>query len=97
MACNCATQEQLNELYRKYGRKVEPGAKATWDFRIKKFINNIFLVAVLIFIVPFLFCFVLGKGFFSKEKKISLKKFFRLGKNDKLNEALNAEFVNSIQ
>ena len=38
MACNCATQEQLNELYKKYGREVDPDVKTTLGFRVRKFI-----------------------------------------------------------
>lgn len=97
MACNCATQEQLNELYKKYGRKVEPDARTTWGFRIKKFVNDFFLIITMVIIVPFIFCYVMGKGLFTKEKKISLKKFFRLDNNNRLNDVLNSEFVNNIQ
>ena len=39
----------------------------------------------------------MGKGLFTKEKKISLKKFFRLDNNNRLNDVLNSEFVNNIQ
>ena len=97
MACNCATQEQLNELYKRYGREVDPDVKTTLGFRVRKFINNIFLYLLLIVVVPIIFCYVLGKGLFTKDKQISLKKFFRLDNNDKMNEALNSEFVTNIQ
>ena len=97
MACNCATQEQLNELYKKYGRKVEPDARTTWGFRIKKFVNDFFLNITMVIIVTYIFCYVMGKGLFTKEKKISLKKFFRLDNNNRLNDVLNSEFVNNIQ
>lgn len=97
MACNCATQEQLNELYRKYGQKVEPGAKETWNFRVKKFFTNILLYTVMCFIAPMLFCYVIGKGLFSKEKKISLRKFFHLKKDEEISGMMDSQFVSNIQ
>ena len=63
----------------------------------KKFVNDFFLIVAMVIIVPFIFCYVMGKGLFTKEKKISLKKFFRLDNNNKLNDVLNSEFVNNIQ
>ena len=76
---------------------MEPDARTTWGFRIKKFVNDFFLIITMVIIVPFIFCYVMGKGLFTKEKKISLKKFFRLDNNNRLNDVLNSEFVNNIQ
>lgn len=97
MACNCATQEQLNELYRKYGRKVEPEGKTLLSFRLKNAVNYSFIGVALIFVIPFLFIFVLWKGLFAKEKKISLRKFFRLKANSKFEKALDSEFLTKLQ
>ncbi len=86
MACNCATSEQINELYRKYGdRKAKLRKGSLWD-RAKNIAMYAGVVLVLIPIVPILFLYVLYKGLFDDDHRISLTKFFRLDKK-KMNYA----------
>lgn len=77
MACNCATKEQLDELYRKYGeKKAENESKSRLKF--KTIIKKIGIIACLIVITPFLFAFVIYKAFGNGNHKISVRKFFNL-------------------
>lgn len=83
MACNCATTQQINELYRRYGeRKAENRRKRTFWQWVKYIIMYTGVVIAMIPIAPALFLYVLYKAFCDDDKKISLKKFFRLGKNN---------------
>lgn len=80
MGCNCATQEQISRLYKIYGDKSVENIsnKQKVGFFFKKII--VFLV-VFIF-SPFLIGFVLYKGIFTKDKKISVRKFLRFKSDD---------------
>jgi len=80
MACNCATTQQINELYRRYGEKrAENRRKRTFWQWVKYVIMYTGVVIAMIPIAPALFLYVLYKAFFADDKKISLRKFFRLG------------------
>jgi hypothetical protein len=76
MACNCITEKQLDELFKKYGEKVDLKKMSTPE-KVKYFITKTGAILMMIVITPMLFCYVLYKSF-SKDKKISLKKFFNL-------------------
>ena len=55
MACNCATNEQIAALYRKYGHKVDVPKDATIKFKIRNFFTKIgvgIIVFVIYFIIP---------------------------------------------
>ena len=77
MACNCASSEQIKELYKKYGdnRDVK---KMTVSERIKYYAQYAGVYAVMILLIPFIFLYVLYKGAFDDDHKISFKKFFNL-------------------
>ena len=79
MACNCATSEQINELYRRYGEKKKE--KAPFGQRVKKVVMYVGVVLALIPIVPCLFLYVLYKRLCDDDHSISLTKFFGLKKN----------------
>ena len=75
MACNCTTTEQLNLLYEKYSdKKKEP---LTTGQKIKYYINKTIVSLMMLIIFPFLILFVLYVSTIG-DKKISLRKFFRL-------------------
>lgn len=78
MACNCATSEQINELYRKYGSKRDRNTKVGFKQRVKDAVIYTGVAIVLIPIAPCLFLYVLYKALFDDDHKISLTKFFRL-------------------
>lgn len=79
MACNCATTEQINELYRRYGSKRDR-KNLTTKQKIKNAVLYTGVAISMIFITPVLFCYVIYKRFFTKDHKISMTKFFRLDK-----------------
>ena len=74
MGCNCATTEQINELYRKFGEKRQSQNAFSLKLFIKKGLT--YLCAALI--TPFIVLFVIGKAMFSKDRRISVRKFFNL-------------------
>lgn len=80
MACNCATSEQINELYRRYGSKRDKKEKKNFKQRLKDIAMYTGVVIVLIPIVPCLFLYVLYKALCDDDHRISLTKFFRLDK-----------------
>ena len=84
MACNCATKEQIKQLYEKYGDKSTERKLTPWE-RIKKGIAYAGVAVSMVIIAPFLFLFVIYKGICDDDHKISLKKFFKLDKKLVLN------------
>lgn len=78
MACNCASQEQLNELYRRYGEKMDIKASESVKFRIKNTLIRIGVAICLIPIIPVIFLYVLYKAFGDDNHQISVKKFFKI-------------------
>lgn len=85
MACNCATTEQINALYKKYGEKKGEKKKLTFKQKVKNAAMYAGVVLALIPIIPMLFLYVLYKGVFDDDHKISLTKFFRLNKKVQTN------------
>ena len=77
MACNCVTNQQLEELYKRFGHKIKPTGKETLGFRIRNFFVNIGVYASMLIITPLLFLYVACVGLFG-DRKISLRKFFKL-------------------
>lgn len=80
MACNCATQEQIEQIINKYGPKAPKDKKAPLKQKIKAYAEYIAVVICVAFIVPVIVIYVGYKVLFAKNKKISLKKFFNLDK-----------------
>lgn len=76
MACNCATTEQINKIYKKYGEKRDKGL--TFKEKVKNALMYSGVAIAMVFIFPFLFLYVVYKGVFDDDHKISLTKFFRL-------------------
>lgn len=74
MGCNCATTEQINELYRKFGEKQ----KNRKDFSLKLFLKKSLTYLCAALATPFIVLFVIGKAMFSTDRKISVRKFFNL-------------------
>lgn len=78
MACNCATKEQIDALYKKYGDRNKIEKNDTFKVKAKKVLLHIGIYLCMIPIVPFLALYVLYKGLFDDNKRISMRKFFRL-------------------
>lgn len=79
MACNCVAKEQIDELYRRYGSKTDT-KKLSGKEKFVYYAVRVAVVIALIPIVPAIFLFVLYKGLFDDDHKISLMKFFNLKK-----------------
>lgn len=82
MACNCATDEQIKELYRRYGERSKLSPDAKFKDKAKKALvaTGVFICMVPITLL-FLFPYVLYKALYSEDRKIDVVKFFRLNKN----------------
>lgn len=90
MACNCLTNQQINELYKRFGYGVKTTKGQTLGFRIKNFFVNTGVAICIVFITPFLFLYIVGNLIFS-DGKISLRKFFRLKERD-FNEYVEQQY-----
>ena len=77
MACNCATAEQIEKLYKKYGEKKTDTGKPL-SYKIQGFFRKIGVFVCMIFITPAIFVYVLYKMFGDDNHEISVKKFFNL-------------------
>ena len=77
MACNCATSEQINELYRTYGEKVDEKLAGSFWQRVKNAVRKFFVYLCLIPITPVIVVYVLYKAFGDDDKKISIRKLFK--------------------
>lgn len=82
MACNCASKEQIEELYRKYGEKKETTKSQTLKFKIKKILRAIGIHFCCIILTPIIFLYVIYVAVATKERKISVMKFFRIDKKE---------------
>lgn len=81
MACNCATKEQIDALYKKYGERNKVNKTDTFKVKAKKIAVTIGVGICMIPIFPVLLLFVIYKAFFDDDKRISMAKFFRLNKD----------------
>lgn len=76
MACNCATQEQLDRLYAEYGRKdAERRGGSVWTRIVDTVWKIGAWVCVALIAAPMTF-FILWKGMFAKDKNIDVRRFF---------------------
>jgi len=75
MACNCATNEQLEKLYKEFGHKVDVPKDAELKFKLKNSLTKIGVSVSVFFIIPYLFYYVIREGVFG-DGKISLSEFF---------------------
>lgn len=96
MACNCASQEQIEKLHEMYGHKIEPGTKKTLKFKIDNFFTQFGVAIILIILFPLLFGYVIYIGAFSKDGKISIREI--LGMKRGVDDAyLNYVSNNSVE
>lgn len=76
MGCNCATNEQIAKLYRKYGEGRQ--APKPFAMKAKNFFRKVAVGFCLIFITPAIVLYVFYKAFSGEDNRISVKKFFHL-------------------
>lgn len=67
MACNCATDEMIKALYKKYGEGEKESPK-TFGKRVKKILTTIAVYIVMIPILAYLIPIILYKGLIKNEK-----------------------------
>jgi len=80
MACNCASKEQIDELYRKFGEKKEVTRNETLKFKIKKILTSVGVIVCCAVLTPLIFLYVFYKAFGDDDHRISVTKFFNMGK-----------------
>lgn len=78
MACACKANKELALLHKKYGHKVEPTYGEKLNFYTIEGIKHFMASLVIVMITPILFLYVMYVSFFTKERKISVSKLFRL-------------------
>jgi len=72
MACNCATQEQIEEIYKVYGEKMRDTDSLTvWEW-VKRIAYFVFSVLMYIIVFPIMFVYVILVLFWNKEPKINV-------------------------
>ena len=79
MACNCATNEQLNVLYKRFGTKIKISGKESLFFRVKNFFVNTFAQTTLFTIMPLLMVYI-SLNYAQGKNQISITDFFGLRK-----------------
>lgn len=77
MACNCASSEQIKELYARYGDKRDI-KKLSFAGKVKYYAQYTGVAIVMVMLFPVLFLYVLYKGAFDDDHKISFRKFFNI-------------------
>ena len=77
MACNCATEEYINKLYKEMGTKKPTTSNLTIEEKIVFYANKFFSTAVMSIAIPLLFIYIAYVSSF-KDGKISVAKFFGL-------------------
>ena len=80
MACNCATTEQLNELYRKYGEKK--AEKKSFGIRVRNAVYKVGVAICLIPIVPMIILYAFYKAWGTDDHYISVAKIFKFKRKE---------------
>ena len=79
MACNCATSQQIEEIYRKFGNRIKPTGKESFLFKMNNFFVNILASTTFVVIIP-LVVFYVSANYAQGKNQISLAEFFGLRK-----------------
>ena len=77
MACNCATEEYINNLYKEMRAKKPTTSNLTVEENVVFYINKFLSKVVLSIAIPMLFMYIMYVSAF-KDGKISVTKFFGL-------------------
>lgn len=75
MACNCATAEQIDALYKKYGEK-QGDDDASFIQKVGGFFRKTGVYFCVALLFPAILLYVLYKAFGSENHKIDVTKFF---------------------
>ena len=77
MACNCASSEQIKELYARYGDKREV-KKLPFSGKVKYYAQYTGVAIAMVVLFPLIVLYVVYKGAFDDDRKISFRKFFNI-------------------
>ena len=77
MACNCATNEQLNKLYEQFGQKRELTGNESFLFKVKNTLTKIGVGFCVILLIPYILFYIIRHGVFG-DGRISVAHFFGL-------------------
>ena len=77
MACNCATEEYINNLYKEMGAKKPTTSNLTVEEKVVFYISKFLSMVVMSIAMPMLFIYITYVTAF-KDGKISVTKFFGL-------------------
>lgn len=77
MACNCATEEYINNLYKEMGTKKPTTSNLTVEEKVVFYISKFLSMVVMSIAMPMLFIYIAYVTAF-KDGKISVTKFFGL-------------------
>lgn len=75
MGCNCATNEQLERLYKEFGHKVDVPKDAELKFKLKNILTKVGVGISVVALIPYLFYYVIKEGVYG-DGHISLADFF---------------------
>lgn len=78
MGCNCKVNQKITYINRKYGHKVPISKQSSIKLKIKYIFRDMFLYALTILFIPFVFLHILFVSLFTKDKKLNIKKILRL-------------------
>lgn len=77
MACNCATEEYINNLYKEMGAKKPTTSNLTIEEKVVFYITKFLSAVVMSIALPMLFIYIAYISVF-EDGKISVAKFFGL-------------------
>lgn len=78
MACACKANKDLHMLHQKYGHKIKPSYGEKINFYTIEKIKELCALIIILLCTPLLFLYVMYITFFTKDRKISIKKLFGL-------------------
>lgn len=90
MGCNCATQEQIKKLHQLYGEKNN--LNKPFAQKVREFFMGLIVYLILFLISPFIIGFIFYKLFFTKDKRISVRKFLNF-KGEGLDKILASNII----
>lgn len=97
MSCNCVSQEQIKKLHELYGDKVKANTPTTLKFKIKNFLSKLMVAIILLIISPMLIFYILYNVWFTKEHRVSIRKFLGIRKSKTLDDAMAKSILENVE
>ena len=96
MACNCVSQEQIKKLHEIYGEKVKASTPTTLKFKINDFLTKVGVGTIVILVSPAIIFHILYTVWFTKERKISIRKLMGFKKTKTMDAALAKTILENV-